>query len=128
MLDKPPPTRYRVLEKDRRLIVIDTASGDAVLSVAQALAGKSGNASTPPQTLSAQSLSFPTLERPAGLPSSDKTGRLMMLGAGGVLAVVFLIWSKLWIFIAAALAFPATRTIVWSATTAGIKRFLDGAN
>jgi hypothetical protein len=150
MLDKPPPSRMRVVEKGGRLIVIDTQTGQPPLTAAQQQGGKDDFAAadrSPRETLrpvidrvSSPTILMPPERRPAApeilrptrpaklATSSDRQGRVMMLVVGGIAASIFLIVTSLWVFVVVAMLIAPIRSFVLTAAKSAIKRFLDGAN
>jgi hypothetical protein len=142
MLDKPPPSRYRVLEQGKRLIVVDSATGQPVGTAAEIQGGRSaGTVTTTPLpsdimqvlsedggTLPAAAVSRQRETQDFPVQTNDKAGRIMMLVVGGVFGTVFLFWSGLWIVAAFVIAVPPLRSIAWSAAKTAVSRFVKGAN
>ncbi len=138
------PSRYRVEERGRRLVTIDTRTGQeygadnglsrspipssAIApppqpsvptrqhSALSALVVKAtGNVETP-STKSAQSGTNPGL-----------AGKLIVLVAACLLLTAFLIMTNLWFFVVIPLAIPQVRAIVVTQGKAMLKKFLDQA-
>jgi hypothetical protein len=133
MLDKPPPSRYRVIERDRRLITIDTWSGAEVGS--QTGAGSAPMASQSPLELSVKAPAAPQPAAkspgpwPRGMEGSpvEKQGRAMMLAVGAIAFALFLFFTSLWIPALILMAIPQSRDPIVSAVKSGVTRYLNGA-
>jgi hypothetical protein len=133
MLDKPPLSRYRVIERDRRLITIDTWNGAEV-------GGQTGSApassvqQTPLElTVRAPDAQSPTAKPPGpwqqGMTGSpvEKQGRAMMLAVGAIAFALFLFFTSLWIPALILMAIPQSRDPIVSAVKSGVTRYLNGA-
>jgi hypothetical protein len=151
MLDRPPPSRLRVIEKGGRLVVIDTQTGQPPLTAAQQQGGKrefvppaseTRDLAPPPVMVSvsapvtrvlpdrrpaAPAMLSPRLP-PRSTSSNDRQARAMMLVVGGIVAVIFLIWTHLWIVVLVAMLIAPIRSVVLSAAKTAIKRFLGDAD
>jgi hypothetical protein len=82
MLDKPPPSRYRIVERDRRLVTIDTWSGQetgtAASSEAASLEGRSLRLGAGPQNMGQgrATLGTTAVQASANAPSNTASNTL----------------------------------------------------
>jgi hypothetical protein len=153
MLDRPPPSRLRVLEKGGRLIVIDTQTGEPPLTAAQTQGGRTAFVAAAPEpepepaavpdpearavfttamrsALDRKTASPPLSPLKPTRPASetDRQGRIVMLIVLGLISLVFLIWTGAWMIVLVALLIAPIRTIILTAAKSSVTRFLDGAN
>jgi hypothetical protein len=124
-----PPGRYKVVERNRTLVTIDTLTGEAV--------GQRGERPADPRLPDAPLiLKAAPPERPSALappprmPSSgvarDRSGRIATLVFGAVALIAFLMFSGLWIFAAIPFLIPQTRAAIVKFAKEAIPRFIDG--
>ena len=137
MTTQPPPPRYRVVEQGRRLVVIDTLSGEPVVrSVAEANAPSPKLPSAPKRTDFGGRSTLVTHpiydDRAPRTLELDEAGTQMVelvrtLAIGGavalVVAAVFLPWL---IVVPALLISPKTRAALRGPVTAWLDRFDTG--
>jgi hypothetical protein len=155
MLDKPPPSRYRIVERDRRLVTIDTWSGQetgtAASSEAASLEGRSLRLGAGPQnmgqgratlgtTASQASADAPSNaaapnavpkpgpwgSAPKSLASTERQTKIIGLVFAGLAIGAILILTNLWLPAIVVLLVPQIRNAVWSAAKPALTRFLDG--
>jgi hypothetical protein len=131
-LDKPPPSRYRIEEKDGRLIVHDSmASGQMSPSAPEpqprsALSGVSNSPSV------SSSLSSPAPTTPssgmgggnAGV-DSGKAKRGGTVAAFGFILALFLFITNLWPMLVLAMLIPPVRKKLLGSILPAVKRFID---
>lgn len=123
-LDKPPPSRYRIEEKDGRLIVHDSMASDEAPTFApaaqprSALDGLGRAAPTAPEPVS------PGLARP---PNADagKTKRVGTVTGLGIGLALFLIVTNLWPMFIVAMLIPPIRKQLLGSVLPAVKRFVD---
>jgi hypothetical protein len=128
-LDQIPPSRYRVIERDRILITIDTHTGlelgqrpPVKLSADNPLQPAAGPARSGQSALNAA----PRSPNSSTGVSNDRTARVMMLVVAVVFSVVVLIVTSLWIPVVIALIIPPVRAAIWTAGKAAVGKFLAG--
>lgn len=154
MNSAPPPPRYKIVERGRRLVTIDALTGVELGLSAQLrgrdpvfdakpvarLEGKSGAhpaAHTPQATPNAPVAASPWGGRPGTSVDLSKLGngtevqpaalRWMVLLAAAGLIIFLLIISSLWIVIVAAFVFPLTRGFAVDLTKKLLARAADWA-
>lgn len=151
MLDKPPPSRYRIVERDRRLVTIDTWSGQetgtAESSESASLEGRSTRLGAGPQDMgqgrallgttasqasAAAPSNAPTNPGPWGmasksLASAERQTKIIGLVFAGLAVSAVLILTGLWIPAGIILLVPQVRNPVWGAIKPALSRFLDGS-
>ena len=138
------PSRYRVEERGRRLVTIDTRTGqeygaDNGLSRSPIPSPSIAQLSPPsaptsqPSVLSAlvvKAIANPA-KQPDKLPPSGANpgvaGKLIVLIAVFLLFTAFMIMTNLWPFVVIPLAIPQVRTIVLTQGKAMLKKLLDHA-
>jgi hypothetical protein len=128
---KVPPPRYKIVERNRRLVTIDNWSGQVVTSgsvaAREAAAVDLEMAPAPPSPWAARTVSNANPDRnPPSSAESPRGSKILALTIGGILFVLFLILSGAWIPFLILVAIPAIRTPVWNALRRGIGRFLEG--
>jgi len=123
-LDKPPPSRYRVEEKDGRLIVHDSMASAQLTSNAPAPQPRSGLDGA---SLTATSMSRPSGPKSAGLPSGDtaKAKRGGTVAAFAIILGVVLIATGLWPILVLAFIIPPVRKQLLGNLLPGVKRYID---
>lgn len=150
MLDKPPPGRYRVIERDRRLITIDTWSGQecgtASSSESASLESRStrlgagpqasgnsrsANGSTASQASAAASTTSsskpgPWGKAPSSLAATERQTRIIGLAFARLAIGAVLILTHLWIPALVILLVPQIRNPLWAATKPALTRYLGG--
>lgn len=114
-----PPSRYRIVEKDRRLIVIDTLTGQRNASAdlpTMADLARTETVAAPaaprPSSTSAP-ISTPRTKRQTGGPATPNAvsqARLIALVIAAIAVVAVLFLSGLWIAVVIALLIPQVRT------------------
>jgi hypothetical protein len=135
---KVPPPRYKIVERNRRLVTIDTWSGEVVTtgSLAAARVAEESEFEEPAAAPSpwAKQASLPPLANanPArtsrnSQPQADnaRAGKVMILVIAGIVFVLFLILSGAWIPVGIVLLIPAVRTPIWNALRGAIGRYLS---
>ncbi len=123
-LEKPPPSRYRVEEKNGLLIVHDSMAGGQVSSPApqaqprSALDGASRAAPSAPNTAGL---------KPAGLASMDsaKAKRMGSIAAIGIFLTLFLLFTGLWPIIVIALIIAPLRKQLLGSFLPLVKRYIE---
>jgi hypothetical protein len=145
-----PPGRYRIVERDRRLVTIDTATG-AEIGVTAAMAaqsdiitGSSGMArsgmaetigSSRPSALS-EAAARPAVEASAAKAAAlriamtpQKANKIVILITGVIVLAVILILTSLWPFAIVALVLKPSRDFLWARMKPALLRYLgdDGA-
>ena len=129
-----PPSRYKIIERDRRLVTIDTLTGAEMGAKAVPLPTESSPQSEA-DTISRVSALGPVLRanRPSApltpsasaAPTSDKTGRIALLVMAGIAGVLFLFLTGAWVVVAVAFAVPPIRALAFTAVKTAIGRFLN---
>lgn len=117
-----PKPRYRVVERGRRLVTIDTLTGQEFGAASPAPPAMPHRLSVAPPS------EVPT--RPA--PGPDKrqsalAGKLIVLAAGGALLAFFLVVTGLWLFALIPFAIPQARTFILAKGKAALAKYLDQA-
>jgi hypothetical protein len=119
-----PPARYRVEERGRRLVTIDTRTGQeygADISHARAQERDAGGVKGP----------APDRAKPAetvqGQGKPGVAGKLVVLAMGTLLLIAFLIMTNLWFLAVIPLAIPQVRTVVLTRGKAMLRKYLDQA-
>ena len=122
-----PQPRYKIIERGRRLITIDTLTGAEIGTKAEAPASASaGHGGTKASERgSALTPIVKAIRHTADTPSSDKSGRIGILIAAGIAGVIFLFFTGAWVVVAIALAIPPARAAAFAAAKVAIGRFLD---
>ena len=129
-----PPARYKIIERDRRLVTIDTLTGaemgakavpPSTTSVPQSEANTSSPVSALGPVLRANRPSTPLTPSASAAPTSDKTGRIAILVTAGIAGVLFLFLTGAWVVVAIALAIPPVRALAITAVKTAIGRFLN---
>jgi hypothetical protein len=117
VLNAPEP-RYRIIERDRRLITIDTKAGaainDAVVPVA--IRPEASPSPSPWQRETPQSSGA----------TGKRSGRIAAVLAVSVIVLAFLILSGAWIVVAIALVIAPVRAVIWTTLKAAVERFVNG--
>ena len=126
-LDKPPPSRYTIEEKDGRLIVHDSMASGQVLApipLAQPRSALDGSSLTAPVS--------PSLSRTAGGVGRADTGadsgkakRGASVAAIGMGLVFFLFITNLWPIMAIAMLIPPVRKQLRGSVLPAVKRYID---
>jgi hypothetical protein len=115
VLNAPEP-RYRIIERDRRLITIDTKAGaainDAVVPVA--IRPEASPSPSPWQRETPQSSGA----------TGKRSGRIAAVLAVSVIVLAFL--SGAWIVVAIALVIAPVRAVIWTTLKAAVERFVNG--
>ncbi len=148
MLDKPPPSRYRIEERNRRLVTIDTWSGQetgtAQSSEAASLGGRSLRLGAGPQTMgqgratlgttavqasadapsAAPTKPGPWGSTPKSLASTERQTRIIALVLGAFAVGTVLILTGLWIPVLVIGLVPQLRNLAWNAIKPALMRFL----
>ena len=122
-----PTSRYKIIERDRRLVTIDTLTGAEVGTKAQSPSPTVTERDSAEASARTSALS-PTVKavRPDPVsPSSDKSGRIGILIAAGIAGAIFLFFTGAWIVVAIALAIPPIRTAAFVAIKLAVRRFLN---
>ena len=150
MLNEAPPGRYRVIERDRRLVTVDTLSGletgAAASSEAASLESRSLRLGAGPQqtgssratatTASAasagtspspQSNPGPWGQAATRLSTTERQTRIIGLVFVGIAIAAVLILTGLWIPVGVVLLVPQIRTPVWTAAKPALMRYLNGS-
>jgi hypothetical protein len=134
MAMEAPPGRYRIVERDRTLVTIDTLTGEAVGQhagpVAEAATPDRGTPEPPlilkaPEAERRSALTPPPRMQVPGI-ARDRQGRIVALVAGAIALVAFLMFSGLWIFAAIPFLVPQTRSAIVKFAKEAIPRFIDG--
>ncbi len=131
-LDKPPPSRYRVEEKDGRLIVHDSRSdnvlGNQFAKQPVARTGSALNAAERPVSPAPQRAS-PAPSAPAssfkGPADQEKAKRGAIVAIAGIALVLFAIFTGLWIAIIVVVIVPQLRQAVIGRILPAIKRYIE---
>ena len=118
-LDKPPPSRYRIEEKDGRLIVHDSMATDQVASTTPD--------PQPRSALDAVSRTPPAAPNPQRLPTVDsgKAKRGGTVAAIGLFLALFLILTGLWPILALAFIIAPIRRQLLGSVAPAVKRYVD---
>lgn len=152
MLDRPPSTRYKVIERDRRLVTIDTWSGQetgaSASSEAASLQSRSLRLGAGPQqtgqgraalgtSASQASADAPSAatatklspwgQKPKSIASTERQSRIIGLVFAGFAIGTVLILTGLWIPIVIAMLVPQIRNPVWTAIKPPLTRYLNGS-
>lgn len=145
---KAPPTRYRVVERGRRLVTIDTHTGEefgAGLRAASDPVPRRTTMAAPPtlppvyeapepeQRIEADPAPPPLSEirsalSPARPPVTVKLkpgGMLPLAVFVSVIVIIFLIATNLWIFVLIAMLVPQIRAAVLDKAKAAIRKLKD---
>lgn len=132
-----PQGRYRIVERGRRLVTIDTQTGIEIdmlpSSSSRDLRGAVRTSTPSPSSLAGSGqVSSDQPDAPSAIdgrmngPGLDKSGRVAILLVGGLVVIVFLIASGAWIPVTIGLLFPPVRAIVFVAAKTAVTRFLNG--
>ena len=129
-----PPSRYKIIERDRRLVTIDTLTGAEMGAKAKPLPralASQGDADTNARVsalgpvLKANRPSAPATPSASAATASDRTGRIAILVMAGIAGLLFLILTGAWVVVAMALAFPPVRAVALTAVKTATARFLN---
>jgi hypothetical protein len=127
-VDRMPTARYKIIERDRRLVTIDLATGIEVGQKVPLVPTSSAPLSEKITARVAEAVRpsalAPMASRPGVVPS-DKAGRIAILIAGGLITALVLIISGGWIPVAVVMAIPPIRSVVLTAAKAAIQRFIN---
>ncbi len=133
-LDKPPPQRYRVEEKNGRLIVIDlktgvSTGGGAAPAQTRPQAGPTGRTPSSPARgdgpgLLTRNPFTPRGERTPG--SNGRAARAAIVIIAALMSVAFMFVSSTWIFFVLAMFVPKIRAAVLPPLWNAIVRFVEG--
>lgn len=127
-LDKPPPSRYRVEEKDRRLIVHDTLTGKVV-----------GNAfGTMPERQPPASPAVPPKPeqrpgpKPQPLPAAGfdqaRINRIIVVLTAAFFLAFILIFTGAWFLAIIPFLVPQVRQALWPKLKAAVLRYINRAS
>lgn len=153
---KAPPTRYRVVERGRRLVTIDTHTGEefgaGLRAASDPAAPRMGMMSAPPAAVPLSPLEAPAFEdryqepdtrieaeppplsearsalspaRPAVTVKLKPGGMLPLAVFIGVIVVIFLIATNLWVFVLIAMLVPQIRAAAFDKAKAAIRKLKD---
>ncbi len=128
----PHTGRYKIIERGRRLITIDTLTGTELGQLPPPPPGLAEFASSnrKPGSAERSSLTVSPKSQDSRQARSSKSGdvnsgRLMLVIIAGVALVFFLILTNLWVVVALAIAFVApVRTAVFKRAFPAIGRFV----
>jgi hypothetical protein len=115
VLNAPEP-RYKIVERDRRLITIDTKTGAPINDAAIPVASRPEASPSPWQRETPQSSGA----------TGKRSGRIAAVIAVSVIVLAFLILSGAWIVVAIALAIAPVRAVIWTTLKAAVERFVNG--
>ena len=127
-LDKPPPSRYRIEEKDGRLIVHDSMRGDQMTPAAPEPQPRSSLDATSLTPSASPLLSSPSLSSPTsvgGGVDSGKAKRGATVAALGIGLALFLIATRLWPMMVVALVVAPIRKQLLGSVLPAVKRYVD---
>ncbi|MEO6716807.1 MAG: hypothetical protein ABIM50_06110 [Novosphingobium sp.] len=118
-LDQPPPSRYRIEEKDGRLIVHDSMASVRVSSTAPG--------AQPRSALDAIGRTLPAAPQPArpSIADSGKAKRSATVVAIGLFLALFLIFTGLWPVMAIALIIAPARRQLLGHVLPAVKRYVE---
>ena len=123
-----PPSRYKIIERDRRLVTIDTLTGAEMGAKAVPVPTASAPQSEADMNARVSALG-PALKanRPSAstAPASGRAGRIAILVMAGIAGLLFLILTGAWVVVAMALAFPPVRAVALTAVKTATARFLN---
>lgn len=139
-MQSPYPSRYRVIERGRRLITIDTLTGEEVGGL-RAMPAPPSTTLDRPGSAEPEPAS-PRIEAPqiARAPLSETvsalsvrrapqklqlSGKLPLVVAGGIALIIFLIVTNLWIFVVIAFLVPQIRAAVFAQAKTAIAKLKD---
>jgi hypothetical protein len=128
VLNAPEP-RYKIVEQGRRLIVIDTRDGKkfGVAQSQEEIAPPSPVPLSPRQSVSPwQSATNRSELRTESNHGRNRTTKIMVLVAGALVFLAFLILSGAWVPVVIALAIAPVRTFVLRAFRTAVERYLNG--
>ena len=122
-----PPARYKIIERDRRLVTIDMLTGAEIGAKAVPLPTDSVPQNEADTATRVSALGpIVNANRPsATAPGSDRTGRIALLVMAGIAGVLFLFLTGAWVVVAIALAIPPVRALAITAVKTAIGRFLN---
>ena len=122
-----PPARYKIIERDRRLVTIDMLTGAEIGAKAVPLPTDSvpQNEADTATRVSALGPIVKASRPSATAPGSDRTGRIALLVMAGIAGVLFLFLTGAWVVVAIALAIPPVRALAITAVKTAIGRFLN---
>lgn len=127
-----PQGRYKIVERDRRLVTIDTLTGEEVgLGGAPKPVDQRSSATMPAVAGANQSGRAPAVPTPSPSPplSSDehqgRTGRIMLILVGATALLIFLILSGAWIPAVIITAVPQLRTPIWKLLSGILSRYVN---
>lgn len=140
-----PPGRYRIVERDRRLVTIDTQTGTeigvtaAMAAQSDIITGSSGMArsgmaetvgSSRPSALS-ETVARPAVESNAARAAAlrlamtpQKANKIVILITGVIVLAVILILTSLWPFAIVALVLKPSRDFLWERIKPALLRYL----
>jgi hypothetical protein len=148
MLSRLPPTRWRVVERGRRLVTIDTTTGEGIglgailpetnldarprdhqpRPAQRATLAAPAKASVPivkdssrPVAVSATRSALPALS-PA---SQNNANKMILLSVAAIFLLFMLIFSGAWVFVAVALFFAPVRQAILPPIWSRIKAWLQ---
>lgn len=140
-LDQPPPSRYRIEEKDGRLIVHDnlnrTVVGNQFARPAspppRAPVASGARPSALDVTARARSaleamekaVSTPEIARRSTAPDQEKAKRGAIVGIGAVLFLLFLVFTGLWIGLVVVLVIAPLRQAVLDRLLPSLKLYVN---
>ena len=118
-LDKPPPSRYRIEEKNGQLIVHDSMAAVSVSSPAPQV--------QPRSALDAAGLAAPAPPQPArsSIADSAKAKRGGIIAVIGIFVALFLIFTGLWPIMALAFIIAPVRRQLLGSVVPAVKRFVE---
>jgi hypothetical protein len=122
-LEKPPPSRYRVEEKDGRLIVHDGHSGSTIGEQFSSAAPGDLPRSSPINVGRATSAAPPPL--PSTSSDSGKLKRGATVAAIGIVLLLFVIFTGLWLIVVVPLLIAPIRQKLLDYGLPAIKRYID---
>ena len=123
-LDKPPPSRYRIEEKDGQLIVHDSLAGGQVTSAAPVAQPRSALDLASRAAPAAPSPAMPSPGRPTTAdPGKAKRGGTVL--AAGIVLTLFLIVTGLWPIAVLALIIPPIRKQLIGKVLPAVKRYVE---
>lgn len=154
-MSRLPPSRYRIVERGRRLITIDTLTGQEIglgaslanvdlagarQTVAPARNKTSSSLGAAPVTSAvatavSRSTALNPLQAvppapaafPSGKVSPDKQGKIIGLIAFGFIAVIFLIATGLWFIPVLLMIVPQSRKVIVPVAKAAFNRYMGQA-
>jgi hypothetical protein len=122
VLNAPEP-RYRIVERGRRLVTIDTRTGELIGG--DQIQQKSGEKGAAPNTQSAGSANQSEPQN-ANSSGPNRAGRIAILIVASIAILIVLILSGAWIPVVIAMAIAPVRQPVLTALRAAVERYLKG--